>query len=220
MGVGGLDARGTERQAASDRARTVHWPRTLVARGNADLHEAHLRFRPEEPTQPALHCFLLDCSASMRSSGALAQAKGLLLSLMDEAYRRRDQVALLCFAGGTVELRLAPRRAPAWNERWIAPIGGGGGTPLALGVAAAGRLLQRSRARQRSLWLLTDGRSRELPAAPSSVDELSVVDFESARLPLARALQLASAWGAAYWRYRDMAVAADGPVGPASARAG
>ena len=35
----------------------------------------------------------------MAASGALARAKGVLLSLMEEAYRRREQVALICFAG-------------------------------------------------------------------------------------------------------------------------
>jgi len=46
----------------------------------------------------------------MRNDGNLARAKGLLLALMQEAYQRRDHVALLCFAGEVVELRLPPRR--------------------------------------------------------------------------------------------------------------
>lgn len=140
----------------------------------------------------------------MRTSGALARAKGLLLALMDEAYRGRHRVALLCFAGASVELRLPPRRAARWNENWIAPIAGGGGTPLALGVAAADGLLRRSRVAQRKLWLLTDGRSREHPVAPASADALCVVDFESSRIALARAAQLAQDWGAAYLRYADI----------------
>ncbi|WP_239467203.1 VWA domain-containing protein [Rhodoferax koreense] len=170
------------------------------------MRPGHLRHRPEPPADAELHCFLLDCSASMRSSGALARAKGLLLHLFDEAYRRRHHVALLCFAGGAVELRLAPRRAAAWNEAWIAPIAGGGGTPLTLGVAAAERLLRRARARagRRSLWLLTDGRSTEQPAPPAAADALHVIDFESARVPLARAARLAADWGAAYLRDADI----------------
>ena len=140
----------------------------------------------------------------MRTSGALARAKGLLLTLMDEAYRSRERVALLCFAGGRVELRLPPRRAAVWNEAWIAPIAGGGGTPLALGVAAAADLMRRQKASHRTLWLMTDGRTRERPPAPSSADALCVVDFESARLPLARAAQLAGEWGAAYRRYDEL----------------
>jgi magnesium chelatase subunit ChlD-like protein len=147
-----------------------------------------------------LHCFLLDCSASMRNDGNLARAKGLLLSLMEEAYQRRDHVALLCFAGQVVELRLPPRRASAWNDDWVAPIAAGGGTPLALGVQRADQLLAHSAARQRWLWLwlLTDGRSSESPARPEAADIACVVDFEAARVPLRRAQQLAAQWRARY----------------------
>ncbi|MDR6517434.1 vWA domain-containing protein [Variovorax atrisoli] len=146
-----------------------------------------------------LHCFLLDCSASMRDDGNLARAKGLLLALMQEAYQRRDHVALLCFAGEVVELRLPPRRASAWNDDWIAPIAAGGGTPLALGVRRADQLLAKSGGtRRRWLWLLTDGRSSESPQRPESADEVCVVDFEAARLPLHRARRLADSWDARY----------------------
>ncbi|WP_346776873.1 VWA domain-containing protein [Variovorax sp. RKNM96] len=157
-----------------------------------------MRRRPLQARSGALHCFLLDCSASMRNDGNLARAKGLLLSLMEEAYQRRDHVALLCFAGEVVELRLPPRRASAWNNDWIAPIAAGGGTPLALGVQRADQLLAHSAARQRWLWLLTDGRSSESPARPEAADFACVVDFEAARMPLHRAQQLATRWQARY----------------------
>ncbi|MGJ7524673.1 vWA domain-containing protein [Variovorax sp. GB1P17] len=170
----------------------------MVARGADALRAEHLRHRPQQARSGALHCFLLDCSASMRNDGNLARAKGLLLALMQEAYQRRDHVALLCFAGDVVELRLSPRRASAWNDDWIAPIGAGGGTPLALGVERAEQLLVRSEARQRWLWLLTDGRTSENPARPEAADVACVVDFEAARIPLHRAQQLAERWQAGY----------------------
>ncbi|HEX7863534.1 MAG TPA: VWA domain-containing protein [Variovorax sp.] len=169
-----------------------------MARGAGRLRAEHLRHRPQEARSGALHCFLLDCSASMRNDGNLARAKGLLLELMQEAYRRRDHVALLCFAGEVVELRLPPRRASAWNDDWIAPIAAGGGTPLALGVQRADQLLAKSETRQRWLWLLTDGRSSESPARPEAADVACVVDFEAARVPLHRARQLAARWDARY----------------------
>jgi hypothetical protein len=77
------------------------------------LRAEHLRRRPLEARSGALHCFLLDCSASMRNDGNLARAKGMLLSLMEEAYQRRDHVALLCFAGDVVEAAPARRAARA-----------------------------------------------------------------------------------------------------------
>ncbi|XAH21162.1 VWA domain-containing protein [Xylophilus sp. GW821-FHT01B05] len=182
------------------RAAPLNWPRTLVARGAGALRNEHLRRQPTEARSGSLHCFVLDCSASMLAQGRLARAKGLLLDLMAEAYRRREQVALLCFAGNTVELRLPPRRPAAWNDGWVAPIAGGGGTPLALAVARAAQLLQRSPAQRRWLWLLTDGRSREAPERPAAAEMACVVDFEGPRAPLRRAEALAQAWRAQYWQ--------------------
>ncbi|WP_348523075.1 vWA domain-containing protein [Delftia sp. PS-11] len=152
---------------------------------------------------------MLDCSASMAAGGALARAKGVLLALMDEAYRRREQVALICFAGARVELRLPPRKAAPWNDGWIAPIGGGGGTPLAAAVAQAQQLLARHcgprSGCQGALWLLTDARTRELPARPAAAQEAAVVDFEAGRVRLGRARGLARAWQARYLQAGDLA---------------
>jgi magnesium chelatase subunit ChlD-like protein len=65
-------------------------------------------------------------------------------------------------------------------------------------VERAEQLLVRSEARQRWLWLLTDGRSSESPARPEAADVACVVDFEAARIPLHRAQQLAERWQARY----------------------
>lgn len=134
----------------------------------------------------------------MAAGGALARAKGVLLALMEQAYRRRERVALLCFAGGRVELRLPPRKASAWNDGWIAPIGAGGGTPLGPAIAQAAQLLARSTAPggEGWLWLLTDGRVRAWPARPAQAAQVRVIDFEQGRLRLGRAQALARAWGA------------------------
>lgn len=188
------------------------WPRTLAARGSAALRPQHLRRRSEPPQGMRLHCFVLDCSASMAAGGALARAKGVLLALMDEAYRRREQVALICFAGTQVELRLPPRKAAAWNDGWIAPIGGGGGTPLQAAVQRAGLLLERhcaagpdGQACEGWLWLLTDGRTREQPVRPQAARQAGIVDFESGRLRLGRARALAQAWGARHLVAQELA---------------
>lgn len=134
----------------------------------------------------------------MVAGGALARAKGLLLDLVNEAYRRRERVALLCFGGSQVDLRLSPRRASLLDASRIAPIGGGGGTPLSAAVQQAGQLLSRHASGPRRLWLITDGRSREQPARPACADMATIVDFESGRMTLGRARVLAEAWQADY----------------------
>lgn len=134
----------------------------------------------------------------MAAGGALARAKGVLLALMEQAYRRRERVALLCFAGTRVELRLPPRKAAAWNDDWVAPIGAGGGTPLSPAIAQAEQLLatHTGPGGEGWLWLLTDGRARDWPARPTEAAEVRVIDFEQGRLRLGRAQALARAWGA------------------------
>jgi magnesium chelatase subunit ChlD-like protein len=168
----------------------------------------HLRYRRKEGDAATLHCFVLDCSSSMLSGERLARAKGMLVALFDRAYRERSEVALVCFAGGQAEVRRQPGAAHWWNERWIAPIGGGGGTPLTLGLASASTVLERAARRkpsqQRCLWLLTDGRTNETPQCPSATDRVIVVDFDAGFARVGRCEQLARAWRADYVTADDL----------------
>ncbi|RZT36458.1 vWA domain-containing protein [Cupriavidus agavae] len=188
----------------------VHWPRTLAARGTAPLDPSHLRFRRTDPRGGVLHCVVLDCSGSMAHGEPLALAKGVLLRLLERAYQTRAEVALVCFAAGHAEVRLAPSRARRWNDDWVRPITGGGGTPLALGLARADQLLARQArqrpGQQRWLWLLTDGRSTESPPRPAWADHVVVVDVERNPVPLGRCRHLADGWGTEY-RSAEAAIA-------------
>ena len=58
-------------------------------------------------------------------------------------------------------------------------------------------------AQQRWLWLLSDGRSREMPDAPPAADLRIVVDCENQRLPLRRCRTLAARWRARYMMLAD-----------------
>ena len=192
----GADARGLQSSAR------VHWPRTLARKQQHALAAEHLRYRHTDARAGVLHCFALDCSGSMLQARQLAFAKGVLLRLLERAYQSRSDVALLCFAAGRAEVRLQPSRARPWNEDWIRPIRGGGGTPLTLGMARADQLLarhaQHAPAQQRWLWVLTDGRTNDAPPRPAWADHVVVVDMERHSLPLGRCRLLATSWDAEY----------------------
>ncbi|SAK90490.1 Mg-chelatase subunit ChlD-like protein [Caballeronia fortuita] len=136
----------------------------------------------------------------MLAGDRLARAKGMLVALFDRAYRERAEIALVCFGGGRAQVRRQPGAAHWFNERWVMPIGGGGGTPLALGLASASTVLERAARRRPSqrrwLWLLTDGRTNERPQAPLAAHEIVVVDFETDAIRVGRAEALARDWGA------------------------
>ena len=183
-------------------ARRIAWPRTLAAKRDAALRPEHLRFVHEEARGGVLHCFVLDCSHSMLSGQRLALAKGLLVALFDQARMTRSEVALVCFGGVQADVRFGPAVPRWWNERWIEPVGGGGGTPLSLGIDQASQLLgraaSRKRTQQRWLWVLTDGRSSVFPSRPDAADHVVVVDFESERVMLGRCAQIAREWNGEY----------------------
>ncbi|WP_176025478.1 vWA domain-containing protein [Burkholderia vietnamiensis] len=176
------------------------WPATLAAKRGEPLHAAHLRFRKRAGTPLALHCFVLDCSASMLSHERLALAKGLIVAYFDDAARRRMETALICFGGNGVARRFGPAVPRWWNTRWLEPVDGGGGTPLADGIAAASQLLARDARRapgkQRWLWVLSDGRTRETPPRPAAADHVVFVDFDRAAVAIGQGRRLADAWGA------------------------
>jgi magnesium chelatase subunit ChlD-like protein len=164
------------------------------------LRAGHLRFVREAPRGGVLHCFVLDCSGSMLAGQRLALAKGLLIALFDRASAARAEAALVCFGGAGADVRFGPAVPRWWNERWLRPVGGGGGTPLTAGVQRATALLARSARRrpeqQRWLWILTDGRTHDRPARPLDVDEVVFVDFEREAIRLGCCEALADAWGA------------------------
>jgi magnesium chelatase subunit ChlD-like protein len=184
-------------------ARCIAWTQTFAAMaqsGRRSLRAADLRFVRRTPRGGVLHCFVLDCSGSMLAGQQLALAKGLLVALFDRASAARAEVALVCFGGSGADVRFGPAVPRWWNERWLAPVGGGGGTPFASGVQQAKQVLERSArrtpAQQRWLWILTDGRTAEQAARPAEADGVIFVDFERGAVRLGRCEKLAQAWRA------------------------
>lgn len=120
-----------------------------------DLHIRRCRARRETTT-----IFAVDASGSA-ALHRLAEAKGAVELLLADCYVRRDRVALIAFRGQAAELLLPPTRSLPRAKRCLAALPGGGGTPLAAGIAAAqllGSTLQRQGGSV-SLVLLTDGRA-------------------------------------------------------------
>jgi magnesium chelatase subunit D len=85
--------------------------------------------------------FVVDASGSS-ALHRLAEAKGAVQLLLAECYVRRDEAALISFRGRSAELLLAPTRSLARVRKQLAQLPGGGGTPLASGIAMASELAE------------------------------------------------------------------------------
>jgi magnesium chelatase subunit D len=104
--------------------------------------------------------FIVDASGSS-ALHRLAEAKGAVELLLAESYVRRDRVALVAFRGKAAELLLPPTRSLVRAKRSLAELPGGGGTPLAAAIDAAGELAEAIRRKGETpvIVLLTDGRA-------------------------------------------------------------
>jgi magnesium chelatase subunit D len=103
--------------------------------------------------------FAVDASGS-QALHRLAEAKGAVELLLADCYVRRDEVALIAFRGQGAEVLLAPTRSLTRAKRSLEALPGGGATPLAAGILAAGALAEaeRRRGRKPAIVLITDGR--------------------------------------------------------------
>ena len=119
-----------------------------------DLRIKRFQSRAETTT-----IFVVDASGSS-AAARLAEAKGAVELLLAEAYVKRAQVALIAFRGAGAALILPPTRSLTRARRALAELPGGGGTPLAAGLAMAGEVaaLVRSKDRTPFVVVLTDGR--------------------------------------------------------------
>jgi len=106
--------------------------------------------------------FCVDASGSS-ALHRMAEAKGAVELLLAESYVRRDRAALISFRGTRAEILLPPTRSLARAKRALAALPGGGGTPLAAALVAAGQLALQVAAERDGgsvlLVLLTDARA-------------------------------------------------------------
>ena len=156
--------------------------------------------------------FAVDASGSMAARQRMRAVKGAVLSLLLDAYQRRDKVGLVTFRGAGAELTLPPTSSVEAAARRLASLATGGRTPLAAGLARAARVLAAERLRdprrRALLVVVTDGRATSgsdadlaravaLLTGPGLAGTASVVvDCEASVLRLGLAERLAVQLGA------------------------
>jgi magnesium chelatase subunit D len=204
--------RSTGARRPAGRVRDVHLAATLRAaapyqgaRGRAGrglvLRGDDLREVVREGREGNLVLFVVDASGSMAARKRMTAVKTAVLSLLLDAYQRRDKIGLVTFRGATAELALPPTSSVEAGAARLRSLPTGGRTPLAAGLARAAEVLRverlRDPARRPLLVLVTDGRA----TAGGDVDRAAallegtagvVVDCESGPVRLGLAVRLAA----------------------------
>ncbi|MGL4178185.1 MAG: VWA domain-containing protein [Dermatophilaceae bacterium] len=200
--TGALHLVETLRAAASSSDRRDSTTRTAR---RVVIRPEDLRTAVREGREANLVLFCVDASGSMAARARMTAVKTAVLSLLLDAYRRRDKVGLVTFRGERAELVLPPTHSVDIAAARLDEVPAGGRTPLAEGLLEAARVIERERVRDPRLRpllvVVTDGRAtggaEPVPRSLGAADLLAglgvttvVVDGEAGplRLGLARTL--------------------------------
>ncbi|MFH8476114.1 putative cobaltochelatase [Streptomyces sp. NPDC018000] len=127
------------------------------------LRRDDLRQAVREGHESNLVLFVVDASGSMAARQRMSAVKGAVLSLLLDAYQRRDKVGLITFRGKDAEVVLPPTSSVDAAAARLEMLPTGGRTPVAAGLLKAYEVLRVERLRDPSrrplLVLVTDGRA-------------------------------------------------------------
>ncbi|MGX1772963.1 VWA domain-containing protein [Nocardia brasiliensis] len=193
------------------------------ARGRGDgplkLVAEDLRGAYREGREGNLVVFVVDASGSMAARDRLSAVTGAVVTLLRDAYQRRDKVAVITVRGQDAELVLPPTSSVDIAVRRLSGMRTGGKTPLAAGLLKAREIVQRERVRdprrRPMLVLLTDGRATggvdPVPRARTAAALLAqdgvtsiVVDCERGMIRLGLAAELARELRGGYLRLAEL----------------
>ncbi|KUN04082.1 magnesium chelatase [Streptomyces yokosukanensis] len=142
--------------APHQRARGRSGPGLVIRRD--DLRQA-----TREGREGNLVLFVVDASGSMAARQRMGAVKGAVLSLLLDAYQRRDKVGLVTFRGSGAQVALPPTSSVDAAAVRLESLPTGGRTPLAAGLLKAHEVLRverlRDPARRALVVVVTDGRA-------------------------------------------------------------
>lgn len=138
-----------------------------VARGRDSralvLHRDDFREQVRQGRESNLVLFVVDASGSMAARQRMTAVKGAVMSLLMDAYQRRDKIGMITFRGASAELALPPTSSVEVGAARLEQLPTGGRTPLAAGLLRAHEVLRVERMRDPHrrplLVVVTDGRA-------------------------------------------------------------
>lgn len=184
-----------------------------------------LHYKVRRAPMAARVLFVVDASGSMGARERLLAVRGAVMTMLTDAYRRRDEVGLVTFRGKEAQLLLSPTRSVTTAVRALHATTFGGRTPLAAGLKLALDQLASARWRKESarpvLVLVSDGRANvALTGGDPLQDALRlchvieqagvsslVLDTETGFVRLGQAARLADALGAEYRPFAEVRAA-------------
>jgi len=186
------------------------------------IETSDLREKVRERKMGNTVLFVVDASGSMGAQQRMTAVKGAILSLLIDAYQKRDRVGLVVFRGNTAEVLLPPTSSVELARKYMQQLPVGGKTPLAQGLVKALEVLLREKMINKHtiprLILISDGKANVGTGSGSPLDDAKemagrirdegisslVIDSESGYIAFGLAQTLALEMGAKYLKLEDL----------------
>lgn len=153
------------------------------------IESSDIRCKVREKRIGNLLIFVVDASGSMGAQQRMVEAKGAILSLLLDAYQKRDKVGMIAFKGKEAEVLLPPTNSIELAHKLLEQMPTGGKTPLSLALDKAHRLCKSQLTKDPNmsplLIIISDGKANvsfgeDKPLA--EVDKLAEVISEDIRI--------------------------------------
>ncbi|WP_440945663.1 putative cobaltochelatase [Methanosarcina sp. T3] len=180
------------------------------------IHESDFREKIREKKIGNLVLFVVDASGSMGARQRMVASKGAVLSMLMDAYQKRDKVGLIAFKGEGAELLLPPTSSIELAQKYLQEMPTGGKTPLSRGLVKGYEVIKTELRRDPDtcpfMVLISDGRANVSMNGESPLQETktvasrlreegiqsAVIDTESSMIKFGLAQQISAALGATY----------------------
>lgn len=180
------------------------------------IHESDFRKKIREKKIGNLVLFVVDASGSMGARQRMIASKGAVLSMLMDAYQKRDKVGLIAFKGDIAELLLPPTSSIELAQKYLQEMPTGGKTPLSRGLVKGYEVIKSELQRDPDtcpfMVLISDGRAnvsmngepplQEATTLASRLKEegiqSAVIDTESSMIKFGFAQKISTALGATY----------------------
>lgn len=186
------------------------------------INKSDFREKVREKRTGTTILFVVDASGSMGAKKRMSAVKGAVVSLLTDAYQKRDKVGMVAFRKNQAEVLLGITRSVELAQKSLKDLPTGGKTPLSAGLSKGYEILKAAKKKDPEmvpvLVLVSDGRTNSSinngdpyeeaieianKIASESIQSI-VIDTEQDFIKLGLANNIAKAMNAQYYKLEDL----------------
>ncbi|MBV1818356.1 magnesium chelatase subunit D family protein [Clostridium cochlearium] len=186
------------------------------------IDKSDFREKVREKRTGSTILFIVDASGSMGAKKRMSAVKGAVVSLLTDAYQKRDKVGMIAFRKKEAEVLLGITRSVDLAQKNLKTLPTGGKTPLAAGLSKGYELLKAAKKKDPDILpvivLVSDGRANQSLGGGDAFDEAIemankiyeegiqsiVIDSEQDFIKLGLAKEIAQAMDAKYYKLEEL----------------